>query len=272
MGNLLVGRVCIATIGTLQVRNLAMSFKVKKDLKSKPNTCELKIRNLAEAHQAQIEENPNVAVQLEAGYESGTSVIFIGDLRTAPTETDGTDDVTTVSSGDGEKKHKTARVTKSHAKGATSAVVIKSLVDAIGVSPGNSASAISAITSSGVGELFTLGTALCGSAAREMTRILRAVGYTWSIQNGALQLLTTKQTVAGSAIKVDQTTGLIGSPSVDSDGVLSCKIQIVPDVFPGRLMVLQSKGISGQYRIEETEHTGDNYGSDWQIAVKAKPY
>lgn len=271
--DLLFDRRAILTIDTLQITDLDFTFTVKKDLKGKPNTADIKVWNLSEPHRNALEQMAAATVQLEAGYAGGTSVIFLGDLMTSsPSQYEGADIVSVVSSADGGKKHRSARIHVAHRKGATTRTILQSLVTALGVMPGNSAKSIAAIQASGVGDLFTLGTVLSGSAAQEMTRICRAVGWTWSIQNGALQMLQIGASLAGTAISVNQSTGMIGSPSIDKDGFLTCKSLIVPDVFPGRLMVLTSQRISGQFKIVETTHTGDRKGQSWYVEIKAKRY
>lgn len=271
--NLLFGRKAILTIDTLQIDSLDISFTIKKDLKAKPNTADIKVYNLSEDHRNTIEALGAASVQLEVGYNSGTSVVFLGDLRTSsPSEYSGPDVISSISSGDGVKAHRNARVKVTYAKGSTTADVLRSLIAALGVAPGNSASAISQIQASGFGDQFTLGTVLSGSASREMSRVCRAVGFSWSIQNGALQLLPIRKALAGTAVSFTQGTGLIGSPSVDKDGVVALKTLIVPDVFPGRLMVLTSKRVSGQFIIQETTHTGERKGQNWYVDIKAKRY
>lgn len=274
MSDLLFDRRCILTIDTLQITGLATKFKVKKDLKGKPNTAEISVSNLSRDYQDTIAQAKVVTVQLEAGYKDNTSVIFLGDLRSGYTKREGLDNVTTVSSGDGEKAHRTARVSVSHKRGATNADILRSLAGALGVGEGNLSSAISALTASGVGDLFTLGTVLSGSASTEMTRVCRSVGLTWSIQNGALQLLQISKATADSAILLDSTNGLIDSPSIDSKGVMKCKCLIQPDIFPGRLLVLVGKYLQGQFRIESTEHTGDTStgAADWYVEITGKRY
>lgn len=268
----LYGRKAILTIDTLQVTASDIEFSVTKTLKPSPNKADIKVLNLSPDHIAVIESSPTATVQLEVGYVSGTSVIFLGDLQTSLTVRNGNDSVTTLASADGGKKHRTARVQVSHKRGTPTATVLQSLVTALGVAPGNSAAAIGAIASAGFGDMFTLGTVLSGSAANEFTRILRAVGYSWSIQRGALQLLPVKQALAGTAIVLTPQSGLIGSPSVDKDGVMSCDCQIIPDIEPGRLVVVKSAHMQGQFRIEETAHAGATKGGNWQIGIKGKRY
>jgi hypothetical protein len=45
-----------------------------------------------------------------------------------------------------------------------------------------------------------------------------------------------------------------------------------PDVFPGRLVVVDSETLRGQYRITKTVHKGDSHGAEWEIDLTGEPY
>lgn len=275
-GVVLADRRATITVDTIQIQcgtgGLDVKFSVKRNLKAQPNTCDLTILNLNPDHRSQIEQKKTALVQVEAGYAGGTSVLFIGDLRTSVSVWEGPDCVTSLSSGDGEKAIRTARVSVSIHKNTQTGDVLKTLATALGVGQGNLNAAISKLQAAGVGSLFSMGTVLSGSASREMTNICRSSGLTWSIQNGALQLLPLKTSLDGVAIKLTPQSGLIGSPTVDNTGVMSCKCLLMPDVFPGRKLVIQSDRLQGQYRIEEVDSSGDTASTDWYHSIKAKRY
>lgn len=268
----LYDRVCRVVIDTIDITGLDVQFTIKKDLKPKPNTCDLKVYNLNASHRSALEEIKTAMVSVEAGYIGGTSVLFIGNLRTAISVDEGPDIVTALSSGDGEKAIQKARVNVSVAKGTKTADVIKMVAKALDVGEGNLNDAVSKLQSSGVSDLFSEGAVLSGAASREMSAICRSAGLSWSIQDGKLQLLPLRVALDGEAIKLSSETGLIGSPTVDNDGVLSARMLLAPDIIPGRKIVLESKRLKGQYRLEECVYTGDTAGTDWYIDLKGKRY
>lgn len=279
----LFARKAIITIDTLQIQGatggdaqgaggLDVKFAVKRNLKAQPNTCDLTIYNLNPDHRSQIEQKKTAKVQVEAGYQDGTSVLFVGDLRTALSVWEGPDCITSLSSGDGEKAIQTARVKVSVKKNTNTGDILKALAAALGVGQGNLNSAVAKLQAAGVGSIFSMGTVLSGSASREMTNVCRSSGLTWSIQNGALQLLPLKTALDGVAINLTPQTGLIGSPTVDNKGVLSCKMLLMPDVFPGRKLVIKSDRLQGQYRIEEVNSSGNTSSTDWYHDIKGKRY
>ncbi len=265
-------RKIIVTVDTLQITDLDMSFAIKKTLKPHPNTCELKIFNLNEEHRSAIEQKKVAKVQIEAGYEGGTSVLFIGDLRSSISPWIGPDCVTSLAAGDGEKAIRKARVNVSIKKGTKTPDVLKAVAESLGVGKGNLASAVAKLKSSGIADLFSQGTVLTGSASRELTAVCRSSGLIWCVNDGKLQILGLRESLEGTAINLNQNTGLIGSPTIDNDGILSAKMLLIPDVIPGRKMVIQSDRLKGQYRLEECVYSGDTAGENWYIDIKAKRY
>jgi hypothetical protein len=254
----------------IAITGLRCVFSVKKNLKSQANTVDLKIYNLSDANSSAIQSLPQAVIQIDAGYVGQTSTLFLGDVRTNTVVREGADLVTHMGAGDGEKAIQHSRISQPFHKGSTIQQVLTALAGALGVDPGNVPQAAAALAP--FGSMFTMGTVLHGSAARELTRILASVGYDWSIQNGKLQILSITKALLGTAILLGEGTGLLDSPSIDKDGMLNCKALMQPDVFPGRLLVLSSEKLQGQFRVEETTHTGDTHGTDWSVDIKAKPY
>ena len=260
-------------VDTIEIIDLAMTFKVTKTLKPEPNKAELTILNLNEAHRSALEQLQTATVLIEAGYKDRTSTLFLGDLRTAISQVSGPDIVTKLSSGDGEKQVKKARVNLSFKKGAaTPAKVLEAVATSLGVGKGNLPKALDTIRASGIANHFSEGAVISGSAFREMNAITKSLGLSWSIQNGNLQILELRKALDGTAIKLSKDSGLIGSPTVDNNGVMTCQMLLAPDVFPGRLLVLDAARLKGQYRIESCSYSGNTHGQEWYIQIEGKRY
>lgn len=250
-----------------------LSFKVDKDLAAKPNKAEIHIWNLTEAHRSAIEQmTDGVPCIIEAGYVESTSSIFVGTLRSSLSVIEGSDIITTLESGDGEKATRKARVNLTVKPKTPTTDILKLAAKSLGVGEGNLNQAIGQINAAGFATFFSAGTVLSGSAAREMSNLCRALGLTWSIQDGKLQILQLTKTLDGEAIKLGSSTGMIGTPSVDSKGVLKVRALMIPNVFPGRKLVLDGARLKGQYRIEKTTHAGDTFGGDWYVDIEGKKY
>lgn len=259
-----------------------MTFSIAKTLKPEPNKATIRLYNLNPSHRQALSSAESVPVQVEAGYEDGVSVLYLGDLRNIQTIREGADLITTISSGDAELPRQTTRVAVTIAKGSSPQQVFTALSKALGVLPGNVAQANAAIRSE-FGNVFSMGTILSGSAHDEMDRLCRSLDLEWSVQQGKLQILERKKALTTiSAILFSSElrgNGMIGEPTIAIDSkdkrqVCTVRSLIVPDVFPGRIMVVQGERVKGQFRIEETQHDGDTHGLSeaWTVTSKGKRY
>lgn len=272
-GKVLFGRRWNVTLDTFDVSNLRVTFKSKKNLKAVPNSCEIKIWNLGKEKREALSAKKVLKCRLEAGYEStGTTQLFLGEVRSATHEIDGADIVTTVETGDSDKAFNATRLHLSVGPSVPVTTVLENIAKKLGVGKGNLPSLAPLLASKGVATLFGVGTALSGSAARAMTDLCSSAGLEWSVQDGNLQILDLNKALAGKAVKLSSKTGLIGSPTVDAKGVVKAKTLIIPELTPGRLLVFDSEVVKGGYRCQEVEHSGDTHGQEWYVELECKKY
>lgn len=268
-------------IDKLLIEKLDIDFKVTRSLKKDPNTAEINVRNLAENNRREVEEKKIAAVTLAAGYERSpgtpeqegfaeTSLIFVGDLRTAHTLREDADLITKVSSGDGEKQNKQARINKSYAPGTSVNKIIEDLVRAMGLGLGNLKS-LGKIRFPNAGDTFPNGTVVSGNVGLQLHLLLRSAGLEYSIQNGAIQILARRTPLRGQAVVLSPTSGLIGTPSVASDGIARARTLIIPDLFPGRTVQFRTERVTGFFRVNKAEYTGNTASIEWYTDIEAEP-
>jgi len=276
----LFGRKCKVTVDTIEIDALDVAFKVEKTAKPLPNTCELAIWNLTPDHQSQLEQlaprtreaaTKGIPCKIEAGYESGTSLIWLGDLRTVDTVRDGPDWVTTLSSGDGEKAWKNAKLHVSYGPKTALETALRAMVRALGVGEGNLSKVVSKLKQAG-SAIFPHGTVISGSVARELQAFAESADLEVSIQDGALQFIDRGKALGGSALLLNSDTGLLDSPTVDNEGVLTAKMQMIPGIRCGSLVTIDAARIQGTYRIEKAVWNGDTASVEWDIEINAKRY
>lgn len=265
-------------VGTLDVSNLRCTFSVTRTLTPSPDKAEITITNLQESNVAALEYRQRVRgvipVQLDAGYEDGRQTLFLGHMRSSGTYDDGAgNSITTIAAGDGEEQIRKSRINVSIAPGTPPDQVLKDIVKALGVSEGNLKDAVALVKQRfGNGTIFAKGTVLTGSASREMTNVCRSFGLVWSIRQGKLQITERGKAFEKVAVLLSPTSGMLGTPTVDAKGILSVKSLLNPGIFPGRLLVLESKRLQGQYLITDCADTGDTHGGEWSTDIKAKRY
>src|SRR5215472_3021689 len=152
----LFGRSWRITVGTLQLTTVDVAFNVKRTLKPEPNSCDLRIYNLAPEHRKQIEQNPalntlqKVPTIIEAGYGDSLAKIYSGELRAGWTTTDGAESITELSTGDGEKQFAVARMNVAFGPGTPISVVLREIISTLGVGPGNVDRAVALLQSKGL--------------------------------------------------------------------------------------------------------------------------
>ena len=252
--------------------SLRVAFDIGRDKKPDPNTAEIAVYGLSESSRSRITENTaGNTVSLEVGYQDDLQQIFFGVLRRAETVRNGPDVITRVFSGDGEDQIVSSRINKSFAKGTPVGSVLQELTKAMGFGPGNSALFSFGASLDGVGRTLKHGVALNGPAAEELNLFCKSLGLEYSIQNGAVQILSEGGALASAGPFISPKTGLIGSPEIDSDGNVLGTALILPNLLPGVPFALQSEKVSGKFVAEVTKHYGDTHDQAWYVDFKGKP-
>lgn len=275
----LFGRSVSVTVGTTKFRDLDVAFSIEKSIKPEPNTCDLTIYNLTKDHQAALEAlaprgtapaTQGIPCEIEAGYQDETSLIWRGDLRTVETLSDGADAVTILSSGDGEKAWVHGRNHVSYGPKTPIETALRAVARALGVGEGNLSKVVSQLKVAG-SAIFPTGKVLSGSASRQLMELVRSAELEVSVQDGALQFIDRGQALDGKAILLSPSTGLIGSPTVDNEGIMSCRVLMIPEVRIGGAAVLDAERLKGDYRLIHGTWMGDTSGGDWAIDLQGEP-
>lgn len=243
-------------------------FKVSASTQKEPNTAEITVTNLAPDHRAALQQK-GVKVQLEAGYVgSGLSTFFRGDTRTVDHVRDKADWNSKIKCGDGDRAFRYAQASQSFSADTAAADVLKYLGGQLGLQLGNVPAKVADFSTR-----FGSGYIVEGSVQRNLDRLVKSLGFTWSIQEGALQVLAPGEALAAAVPLLTPETGLIGSPEMGSPEtkgkpqLLKFKALLTP-VRPGGLVELRSERYNGQVRVNKVEHSGDIRGQDWYSAIE----
>jgi hypothetical protein len=268
----------------LDVSGLDMEFIVEKSLKATEfNTCAIKVFNLGASDRQALSGDHSLSVKLEAGYLEGTAQLYFAGARSAWTTREHADFVTHIESTDTIARPLGVKSTKKIPPGSQTGSVYRTtgarvplaqafqtIAQAMGIAEGNLQQALA---KGGFPIAAVNGAALLGNGARRMTDLCRSAGLEWSIQDGALQLLNIGATLSTTkAIEISDTTGLIESPSVDSQGALSLTTLLIPGLAPGVLLKVDSLFVSGGYRIEKIRYSGSTRGQEWYAHIEAAKY
>lgn len=267
----LFGRQCRVQVDTLGLEGFDVRFEITKSLAPKtPNAAEVLVYNLSVDNRQRLQEMEKVYVSIDAGYIDGTSLIFRGDLRDVVSSRQGADWITTITSDSGRRARK-KRLVRSFAPGASVSSVLQAAAKGMGVRLGNTAQrTVEAKISGTQASKFFNGYAIAGAIDEELDRLARSCGLEWSIQDDELQFLDYGEPLAQLAVRLTTDTGLLGSPEPGNKGVVEARCLMLPDLYPGRRVDLQSEHVRGMHRLETTKHVGSTFSAEWYIDLQLK--
>lgn len=259
-------------IEDLTTEALHVIFHVTKTLEKEPNTMNLQVYNLSDGSRSLLDAK-GMKIVLEAGYKNrdlGTdtrAIIFSGLSRLCDQVHEGPDWITKIQCGDGESLFQTTRAVKSFAAGAQFSSAIRFAADQLKVNLGN---LNDALNDGGLPfKTFEHGLAVNGSAIDVFDTLMQTAGYSWSIQQGALQLIKKGDQLVEEAVVLSKDTGLIGSPEhtpphkTKKPSFLTAKSLLNPKIRPGCTVRMDSVQVKGDFIVQKVVHSGDTHGNDW---------
>ena len=263
--------------------NLHIGFQIGKDTTKESNKAKLEIYNLSEATRKKI-ELADTEVEIYAGYEraGGAILAFRGTVTYGFTRDAGTDCITTLDLADGTVALRDSYCSLSYAPGTSAKTIIQRCANEMGVP---------VVYGDDVGELesYKNGFSFYGQAKDALTEICNALGLSWSIQNNILNIILAGGTSTNRGLVFSPQSGLVGVPEritqaeYKSNKSNPKKTQkekakkeeprkkagwkintlLVPSVNPADMVKVESKWITGWFRVEKVSHSGDYNGTNW---------
>ena len=258
-------------VGDLDLSNLDISFAVKKTLKPAPNTCEIKIRNLSQNHRNLLATPKKLPVRLDVGYIDALATIYLGEMRSVGTSTEGPTTVTELTSADSADPHRKAKLNVP-VSGKSPYEVLQLLVQSFGIGAGNAAQMVNKLKAAGNASVYGKRAVISGHLRDELTDFCASAGIEWSMQDGKFQFLDLNKPLEGLAVEISVEGGMVGSPTVDNKGLAEFTTLLIPQIVPGRKISFKTRDLTGGYRIIRVEYTGDTAGQEWYCKCQAKKY
>lgn len=246
------------------VEGLAMDFSVTKSRKRSSNKAEITLWNL-EPTSLGVLQSPGCEVRLVAGYAEAAGLVFEGQIakRGVSISPERPQLKVTISAGDGESALARVSAGISLDVGASYRDAIRACCVDMGIKSGN----LEDIP--GIDRQFAGGFVAVGPTRDILTGLMRDLGCEYSVQNGALQGLAPRAARRETAVLLNPTSGLIGSPTKSKDGV-EARSLLQPSILPGSLIQIDAIDLKGIYVASEVTHAGSTRGGDWYTDVKGK--
>ena len=206
--------------------------------------------------------------KLSAGYGTAAAQILEGTATTVESTRRGNDWRTTLTFGDGELGLRAGSLNQVFAPGTAFDVVIKFLIDSLGVYVDPAVLAQGLAGSASVRTDFPKGVTLTGSARAALEQFLAFVEVRASIQDGEFLILKDDSTTDDLPVRLGIDNGLLEQPRPLEDGGYEVSALLTPELSPGRPVILDSKIAQGNFRVEQVNHRGDTHGAEWHSTAE----
>lgn len=233
------------------------TFQITKTLKPTPNASRLVVYNLAAQSRSLFVKGARVILQ--AGYGETIEQIAQGDVRHTPSAHDVVDWVTPVELDDGGRGFGFGHISESFAGKTPAGQVLLRVARELGVGLGNAPQVAAVLDRTAQ---YEHGIVLTGRASAAMEKVTSAWGYTWSIQDGQLQIVLEGDPLADIVV-LSPSSGLLGTPefgTAKAKGgrpVMKLRSLLQGRIKPGVKILLESEAHNGLFRAEKVVHTGD---------------
>lgn len=258
---------------TTVIENLNVEFTAVRTLRREANELDATIYNLSANTRQRLQVNPNTFVTLEVAYaDFDFQKIFESKVRRVTHSRPGPDLETIVEGGDGEKAQRFF-AKRRFGKNATLRQILFYLADTMEVGRGNIADATRSFRSGGLPTDFKTGISVYGYAESELGELLASLGIEYSIQDEQIQLMelgTAPGGVAQPVITLSAETGLVDTPSINNEGIMECRCLILPGIYPGSVVRVESEFVTGDFRVDNATYIGGLYGPDFHIEIEGQ--
>ena len=250
---------------------LHVNFSIQKTDLEAQNTGRVTVWNLNKQHLAVLDEK-DCALALKAGYGNRLALIFAGIVTNSTTSLDGADVKTKIEVVDNLVEVRDTYVAISY----TGTVNWKTIMDDVANQMGV------AVTYSYNAEFVDIpnGFSFVGQAKEIMNKGCKCCGLVWSLQNGVMQVKKPGDVMSKEVYVLSADSGLLGIPARVTEAAAQgeAEPEIGWDVeyfLNGAIHVddyvkLESKKVSGYFRVYSIDITGDNVTGDWICKARLK--
>jgi hypothetical protein len=261
--------------------SLDARFSIEKTSGREPNKCIMTVYKLSKERSESLSDADQVTII--AGYTGRTATLFSGDIDRVYSKREKGDRATVIEADDSGRTYRRTRVNRSFIANTRVSEVMRYLVGELGIGEGNLSDFENVTERDNSPEFFETGYVVSGTAYRALDEIIRSKNLRWSIQDGVLQIQRRNTPLNTTVIVLKNGTGLIGSPEKDlgkknnrrnqENTKVNCQAYLLPGLYIGRVVRLESEEITGNYQIKKATYTGQLMSvSEWTASLVLEEY
>lgn len=266
----------------LDLSDLRFNFQIKASDCETPNTAFIRVYNLKEQTRQQIIAEYD-SVTLQAGYQYGNyGIIFQGSIKQFRFGRErNVDGYLDIYAADGDEAYNFGVINQSFGPGSSFSDQLSALATAMNVKIDPNATSFLA-----TGGILPTGKVMFGMARLYMAALAKNNNCRWSIQNGVLTLIPLTGYLPGTAVAINSSSGMIGTPEQTDNGI-KVRCYLNPLIKIGQAVKINNADINqavvkeqffpsytsqyypatvandGIYRVIVAEYEGDTRGNDW---------
>jgi len=247
---------------------LHIEFSLQKSDDDKQNTGKVTVWNLNKDHLSVLDRK-NCVLSLRAGYGDRIALVFAGNVSYSKTTLDSADRKTEIEIVDSLVATRDTYVSLAYSGTVSWKAIIDNLANQMGVAVTYSYNATFKDAVNGF--------SFVGKAKDALTKACNSCGLTWTLQNGVLQIKRPGDVMSKEVYLLNADTGLIEIParvsleksSTKDNGTSEKQLgwEVVyflnASIDIGDYVKLESKTVTGYFRVKKLEITGDNVSGDW---------
>lgn len=255
----------------IDVREHRIRFDITKSVEPEKNNARVEVYNLSPNTRSRIQRNG--LVKILAGYQNnlGYEEVGQGNVTDVSHVMNIPDIVTTIYVKDGVKATRGKNISLSFDDKASLSHVINAISSKLGISIKYSNFENKSIKG---------GYSFAGNATEALDDLAKQYNFTWSIQNGLLQILSKKKRTTGkTVVYLTSESGLIKSPEkklktteemLAEPDIWVVKSLLQPKMEAGDYVKITSKTLNGQFVIKQLKHSADTHGEEWETEIEVQ--
>ena len=264
-------------------RALHINFDLEKSDTESSNTGKITISNLSDEHKSILNEKGCV-VELMVGYEGNINSIFVGGVESTTEILTNADRDLEIDLIDGFSNYdKPGSISMNGI--VTCSMVLAEIQAQMGIE--------SVVITPAAEELletakYDAGYCYVGKMKMALQNVCQKAGTTFTLQGGVLQIYVDGEPVTAEVYVLNSHTGLISIPkkitisqngrAISAEGGTSTSEKGIPGyeveymingaIGINDLIQLESRTLSGLFRVYSQHYVGDNYGTDWKCTAQ----
>lgn len=253
--------VFIKPVEILVINKLRIQFSIEKSKSGTPNSGTISVFNLNPDNRSKLQEAESLGLSLSAGYTNSIKTIYVCEVSNLDIKKQGPDIMSTFTCGDG-LSFLSATANKSYAPETGVRDIIRDLfrlaqLSGVDIVIEN----LDKITNFKLGQGFVAS----GFIFDSIDILLNDEDLEMSIQDGKVQIIEAGREIKIEKVVLNKDTGLVGKPEALENGGVKFSSLLNGEIFPGRLVEIESESVNGLFIAEKTPYVGDTRGEDWHI-------